>query len=121
MKKRILIIEDNFEIRENAMELLELAGYTVICASDGRMGVEKAIAELPDIILSDIMMPYLNGHEVLAELKNNEQTKSIPFVYITSAGEKKEVEAALNNGASGYIRKPFDEDELMETIRKCFS
>lgn len=119
MTKRILIIEDNFDIRENAVELLELAGYIVLAASNGRMGVEMARSELPDIILSDIMMPYLNGHEVFAELKQHETTMNIPFVFITAAVERKEIEAAISKGANGYIKKPFEEEELLDTIRKC--
>jgi len=119
MKKRVLIIEDNFDIRENATELLEFAGYTIISAADGKMGIEMAKAELPDIILSDIMMPYMNGHEVFAELKKHEPTRQIPFVFITSSVERKEIEEAFDRGADGYIKKPFEEEELLETIRKC--
>jgi CheY-like chemotaxis protein len=117
--KRILIIEDNLDIRENSTELLELLGYSVIAASNGQMGVDMAKAELPDMILSDIMMPYLNGHEVFDILKSDPATKNIPFVFVTSSVERKEIEAAVEKGAYGYIKKPFEEKELMEVIQLC--
>jgi CheY-like chemotaxis protein len=116
---RVLIIEDNSDIRENATELLELSGFSVIAASDGQMGVQMAKAELPDIILSDIMMPRLNGYEVFDLLKKHEATKHIPFVFISSSVEKKDIAKALANGADGYIKKPFEEKDLIETIHKC--
>lgn len=119
--KKVLLIEDNLSIRENTAELLELAGFSVIMASDGQMGVDLAKAELPDIILSDIMMPYKNGHEVFDELQKCETTRNIPFVFITSSVGRKEIEYALKRGATDYIRKPFEEDELMGTIQKWLS
>jgi CheY-like chemotaxis protein len=117
--KTILLIEDNLHIRENAAELLELAGYKVLTCSNGQSGIETAIAELPDIILSDIMMPVLNGHQVFEQLRSIESTKNIPFVFITSNSEKKEVQIAMQNGASGYITKPFDEKDLYDTVKSC--
>jgi len=116
--KKILLIEDNLHIRENATELLELAGYEVISAANGMIGVQLAKSELPDIILSDVMMPVLDGHGVFAELKKDETTKNIPFVFVTSSVEKKEMESATNKGADGYIKKPFDEEDLYSTIEK---
>jgi CheY-like chemotaxis protein len=117
--KKILLIEDNPDIRENATELLELAGYMVTAAPNGKMGLEMALANPPDIILSDVMMPLMNGHEVFLALQANSITRHIPFVFLTSSVERKDVESALQKGASGYIKKPFEESELLQTVERC--
>lgn len=116
-----LVIEDNLEIRENTTELLELAGYKVITASNGMEGIDVAIANMPDVILCDIMMPKTNGYEVLQELKRNSVTARIPFIYVTASAEKKEIQLAMEMGADGYVRKPFDIGELIDTIEKAFA
>lgn len=117
--KKVLLVEDNKDIRENAAELLELAGYIVITAQNGKVGLELAKSELPNIILSDILMPVLNGHEFFDELKKDDLTKNIPFVFISSSVERKEVQMALDRGVNGYIQKPFEEKELYDTIENC--
>jgi len=117
--KKILLIEDNTDIRENIAELLELEGYKVTAVANGREGLQLAKEQLPDIVLSDVIMPELTGHDVYRELKKDELTRFIPFVFITSSVEKKEVEAAINNGADGYIQKPFEEKELFDAIKRC--
>ncbi|HEY0742712.1 MAG TPA: response regulator [Chryseosolibacter sp.] len=117
--KTVLIIEDNLEIRENTAEILELAGFKVINAENGKVGLTLAERSKPDIILCDIMMPEVNGYEVIRELKNNPVTSSIPFIYVTASGEKKEVEKAMGLGANGYVRKPFDTKELLQAIDRC--
>ena len=117
--KSILIIEDNTAIRENAIEMLELEGYIVMAAADGNEGVKMAEENLPDLILSDVMMPGLNGHEVFNELKKNKSTQSIPFVFMTSSVEKKEIDSALQKGADGYIKKPFEDVDFFKTIEQC--
>ncbi len=117
--KKILFIEDNTDIRENVVKLLELQGYQVIAATNGKIGVQLAKELLPDIILSDVMMPELDGHKVYDELKNDKTTLHIPFVFITSSVEKRDIEAALKKGVDGYIEKPFEENELFNTIRRC--
>lgn len=115
--KRILVIEDNSDIRENVSELLELSGYHVLTAENGKSGVEVATCECPDIILCDVMMPLLNGMEVLEILKSNDSTRNIPFVFLTSFSEQREVEEAMRKGATAYLVKPFEEDELYTTIK----
>ena len=117
--KRILLIEDNNDIRENACELLELEGYKVIQAVNGRSGLILAREHLPDIILCDVMMPEANGYEVFSGLKADPLTAIIPFVFLTSSVEKKEVETGMCMGANGYILKPFDSEELFEVITHC--
>jgi CheY-like chemotaxis protein len=117
--KTILIIEDNPEIRENITEILELANFKVISAENGRAGIFAANESVPDIILCDIMMPEVNGYEVLKGLRQNPPTADIPFIYVTASAEKSEVKLAMDMGANGYVRKPFDTKELIDTIEKC--
>jgi CheY-like chemotaxis protein len=119
--KTALIIEDNADILENTTEILTLAGFKVITAVNGREGVAAAENNKPDVILCDIMMPELNGYEVLNALKRNPLTADIPFIYVTASAEKSEVMKAMEMGASGYVRKPFDVSDLMNAIGKILA
>ena len=116
--KTVLVIEDNLEIRENMSEILELEGFKVIVATDGTTGLQMATEDLPNIILCDILMPSLDGYSVLTAIKKNPETKNIPFIYVTASVEKSEVKLAMDMGADGYVRKPFDVDDLMAAINK---
>lgn len=116
--KTVLIIEDNQEIRENTSEILELTGLNVITSDNGDSGIAMAVDHRPDIILCDIMMPGIDGYEVIKQLKGNPITAPIPFIYVTASGERSEVKTAMELGASGYIRKPFDAKELTQAIDK---
>lgn len=118
--KTILLIEDNNDIRENTCELLELEGYKVILALNGKSGLTLAMEHLPDLVLCDIMMPEADGYEVFKRLHADISTRSIPFIFLTASAEKKEMAAGLEMGASAYIRKPFDPAELFEAIGQCF-
>ena len=117
--KTILLIEDNHDIRENTHEMLELEGYKVLVAMNGKTGLAMAKEKIPDIILCDIMMPEADGNEVFNGLKKDLSTAGIPFIFLTASAEKSEVEAGLGMGANGYIRKPFEPDELFDTIIEC--
>lgn len=117
----ILIIEDNTEIRENTAELLELEGYSVIVAQNGRLGYETAVLKEPHVIICDIMMPVMNGYEVLQELKKNESTANIPFVFVTASTEKKEIQMAMDMGANHYVSKPYDVEQLFEILNTILS
>lgn len=117
--KTILVIEDNKEIRENTIELLEIKGYHAVPAMNGKIGLDLAKAEKPDMILCDIMMPQMDGYQVFAALKEDIETAHIPFVFVTASVERSEVEAGLGMGADGYIRKPFEAKELFDTISNC--
>jgi CheY-like chemotaxis protein len=117
----ILIIEDNNDIRENLCEMLELKGYGVLVAVNGKIGLDLAKEKKPDIILCDILMPQMDGYNVFTGLKDNPDTMDIPFIFITGSAEKKEIEMGLSIGADGYISKPFDETELFESIERCLS
>lgn len=118
-RKTVLIIEDNREISENTMEILELAGFTAVASDNGRIGIRMAIQLLPDVILCDILMPELNGYEVIKQLKSNPATSKIPFIYVTASAEKSEVKLAMDMGADGYVRKPFHVNELLDAINQC--
>jgi CRP-like cAMP-binding protein/CheY-like chemotaxis protein len=114
--KKILIIEDNTDIRENLEEILELAGYHTFTAENGKIGVEIAERELPNLILCDVMMPVLDGFGVLKILHRKPQTTDIPFIFLTAKSEKEDFRYGMNLGADDYITKPFETNELLETI-----
>jgi CRP/FNR family transcriptional regulator, polysaccharide utilization system transcription regulator len=117
MKKQILIIEDNPEVRENVQEILELAGYHVQVAPNGKVGVEMAQQQVPDLILCDVMMPELDGYGVLRILSAEPRTASIPFVFLTAKSEKDDFRKGMGMGADDYIAKPFDDEELIHSIQ----
>lgn len=114
--KKILLIEDDTVLRENTAELLGFSDYNVITAPNGKIGLEKAQSELPDIIVCDIMMPELDGYGVLQVLSKIENTKHIPFIYLSAKTERQDVRKGMNLGADDYITKPFSEDELISAI-----
>lgn len=112
----ILIIEDSTDIRESTAEILQLAGYQVYQAPNGKQGVELAIKHTPDLILCDIMMPELDGYGVLHLLSKREETSLIPFIFITAKTERTDMRKGMEMGADDYLTKPFDETELMQAI-----
>lgn len=114
--KKILVIEDNAEVRENLEEILELSGYQVLTAEDGKVGVEIALKELPDLVLCDVMMPKLDGFGVLNILSKKSSTSDIPFVFLTAKTEKSDFRRGMNLGADDYVTKPFYKDELLAVI-----
>ena len=114
--KKILIIEDNDDIRENLAEILELAGYEAYTAENGKKGVEKAEQIVPDLILCDIMMPVLDGYGVLSIVNKKPILADIPFVFLTAKSEKTDFRYGMNLGADDYITKPFETNELLSVI-----
>ncbi len=114
--KKILLIEDNNDIRDNTAEILQLAKYTVFTAKNGKEGVEIAQAEIPDLIICDIMMPILDGYGVLHLLSKNEETSIIPFIFLTAKADRSDFRKGMEMGADDYITKPFDELELLNAI-----
>lgn len=114
--KKILVIDDNNDIRENTAEILELAGYSAVTAENGKRGVELAVKERPDLIVCDIMMPDLDGYGVLHLLKKNPDTENIPFIYLTAKTERGDFRKGMEMGADDYITKPFDDLELLRAI-----
>jgi CRP-like cAMP-binding protein/CheY-like chemotaxis protein len=114
--KKILVIEDNQDVRENLAEILMLSGYEAITAENGKIGVEKAQSESPDLILCDIMMPELDGYGVLHILSRQQQSADIPFIFLTAKAEKEDFRRGMSLGADDYIVKPFDDVALLQTI-----
>lgn len=114
--KKILLIEDNAEMRENTAEILELANYKVITAPNGKEGVRLAQTEHPDLIISDIMMPELDGYGVLHMLSKDAATASIPFIFLTAKAEKSDYRKGMGLGADDYLTKPFDDMELLHAV-----
>ncbi len=114
--KKILLIEDNLEMRENTAEILELASYDVRTAENGKLGVKEAMAWNPDLIICDIMMPVMDGYEALYLLSKNPKTSTIPFIFMTAKAEKTDMRKGMNMGADDYLTKPFEEMELLDAI-----
>lgn len=114
--KKILLIEDNDDIRENTAEILELSNYKVIVAENGKIGVEKAIEHTPDLIICDIMMPGLDGYGVLHAVHKNEAIKNTPFIFLTAKTERSDFRKGMELGADDYITKPFEGIELLNAV-----
>lgn len=116
MEKKILVIDDNKDIRENTAEILELAGYKAITAENGKQGVELAVKEKPSVIVCDIMMPELDGYGVLHLLRKNQDTQFIPFIFLTAKTERGDFRKGMEMGADDYITKPFEDIELLNAV-----
>lgn len=114
--KKILIIEDNLEVRENTAEIVELSNYKVITAENGKLGVELALKEKPDLIICDIMMPVLDGYGVFHLLSKHKETSVIPFIFLTAKSERTDFRKGMEMGVDDYITKPFDGIELLRAI-----
>ncbi|HRF94175.1 MAG TPA: response regulator [Aggregatilineales bacterium] len=118
---KILVIEDSDTLRNDVIEMLAFEGYTVLGAENGLTGVDKAISELPDLIICDIMMPELDGYGVLERLRSDLRTSNIPFIFMTARTERGDIRAGMTQGADDYLTKPFNSDELISTIRARLS
>jgi two-component system alkaline phosphatase synthesis response regulator PhoP len=115
---KILIAEDERDIRELiAISLQGLGGFSVVQASNGAEAVERATAELPDLILMDVRMPRMTGYDACKILKENDSTKSIPVIFLSAKGQDQEIQQGLAVGAEEYILKPFAPDELVNQVR----
>jgi DNA-binding response OmpR family regulator len=114
--RRLLVIDDHDDIRENIAEILSLAGYETFTAENGKRGVETAIRERPDLVICDIMMPELDGYGVLHLLRKNAATENIPFIFLTAKTERGDFRKGMEMGADDYITKPFDDIELLNAI-----
>lgn len=114
--KKILLIEDNEDIRNNTAEILELSSYKVITAENGKAGVEKALEFLPDLIICDIMMPVLDGFGVLHAVHKNESIRNTPFIFLTAVTDRNDFRKGMEMGADDYITKPFTSTELLNAV-----
>ena len=114
---KILVIEDDENIRANVLDLLEAEGFAATGAPDGSSGVELAVRLLPALIICDVMMPGIDGYEVLEILSMKPATAVIPFVFLSARTERADVRRGMALGADDYITKPFTRSELLEAIR----
>jgi len=117
--KRILVIDDAPENVFLLQDRLEHEGYAVLTAYGGKSGIEKATAEIPDLILLDVMMPDINGFEVCKTLVNDSRTSGIPIILVTAKTDAEDTEEGLDAGAYDYIKKPFNKIELLARVRSA--
>jgi CRP/FNR family transcriptional regulator, polysaccharide utilization system transcription regulator len=116
MNKLILVIEDNLETADNIASILTLAHYNVLKAGTGRDGIAMANEKKPDIIICDIVMPGMNGFDVLKALAKTPETRRIPFVFLTGRSDNRDFRAGMNAGADDYLMKPFNGIDLLKVI-----
>lgn len=114
--KTILVIEDEVETLKNLVLMLEMEGFKAFSAAHGRIGIEVARRELPDVIVCDISMPELDGYGVLEALRADEATGSIPFIFLSAKGDKKDLRRGMNLGADDYLTKPAGAEEVLAAI-----
>jgi DNA-binding LytR/AlgR family response regulator len=116
MKTKLLLIEDELDLADNIKNILELNEFDVTTARDGEAGIKLAKQIVPDIIISDILMPSKTGYEVLEELSRDEKTSHIPFIFLTAKVEHKDLRKGMELGADDYIFKPFQSKELISAV-----
>jgi two-component system response regulator NreC len=115
--KTILVIEDEPPVLDNILEMLSFEGFEAVGANNGPLGIQLVREILPDLIICDIMMPEMDGYEVLQELRHDLETATIPFIFLTARGERRDMRKGMELGADDYITKPFSPTELMAAIR----
>ena len=115
--KRILVIEDEPDMRRNLITILRLEGFQPFAAENGRQGIEQARRQKPDLILCDVMMPEMDGYGVLRALRDDAETMNIPLIFLTAKGEKTDRRSGMNLGADDYLTKPVDKEDLLHAIR----
>jgi len=116
IKKTILVIEDERALLANLLKILNYSGFQTISAEDGLTGVLLAKSYLPDLIVCDILMPYLDGYGVLTELRQDLATMKIPFIFLSAKADRSDIRFGMNLGADDYLTKPFTSHELIEAI-----
>jgi two-component system, sensor histidine kinase and response regulator len=114
---RILVIEDKDELRCELVDLLELEGFEVVEARNGRLGLERFRATSPDLVICDLMMPEVDGYEMLKAMRGDPSAPGVPILVLTARTERPQVRLAMELGADDYITKPFDVGELLRAIR----
>ncbi len=116
-RKKILLVDDSRTVLLMEQMILKKGPYDVVMASDGSEGLERAVAERPDLILMDLVMPRMNGLEAVRELRRNETTRHIPVIMVTTRGEAESVEAGYASGCTDYVTKPIDSNALLAKVR----
>jgi DNA-binding NarL/FixJ family response regulator len=117
MAKKILIIEDQAPMRRNVALMLEMEGYTTCTAENGRIGVEVARKEFPDLILCDVMMPEMDGHAVIQALRDEDAFDNTPFIFLTAKSDRNDIRIGMNFGADDYLTKPVVRDDLLSAVQ----
>jgi CheY-like chemotaxis protein len=115
---RILVIEDEEPIRANLERFLKLEGFVVTTAGDGRSGAAAARSLLPDLILCDLVMPGMDGYQVISELSGDPRTRHIPLIVVSASADERERAGSIARGARDHITKPFELKTILETIRR---
>lgn len=118
---KILVIEDEMEIRANLLELLALEGYDIMGADNGVTGLIGALEFEPDLILCDVMMPELDGYDVLNALRQEPKTMLVPFIFLTAFADKGDIRQGMNLGADDYLTKPFTCTEVLDAVQTRLS
>jgi DNA-binding response OmpR family regulator len=118
---KILIAEDERDIRDLITFTLRFAGYDVVPTTNGEEAYEQALTVLPDLILMDVRMPRMTGYEACKRMKAEDSLKNIPVAFLSAKGQESEVNAGLDAGAIEYILKPFSPDQLTERVRAILS
>jgi CheY-like chemotaxis protein len=116
-RKKVLLVDDSRTSIFMEEMILRKGPYEILVAADGREGVEKALAERPDLILMDMVMPRLNGLDAVRELRAKPETKNIPIIMVTTRGEGDNVEKGFESGVNDYVTKPIDGVLLLAKIR----
>ncbi|MCX7967570.1 MAG: response regulator [Armatimonadetes bacterium] len=120
-KVKVLVADDDPAIQELIRLNLEVQGYQVVVASNGVETVRKALSERPDLIILDILMPEMDGYEVMRLLKNSEETSNIPIIVLTAYASDAGALVSWMEGAEGYLAKPFNPDELLMLVERVLS
>lgn len=116
---KILVVEDELDVRENLQEILELEDFTVVVAANGKIGCNLAQQHIPDIIICDIMMPELDGYSVIKTIRADSIVKDAYFIFLSAKFTKEDREYGLQLGANDYITKPFTPKSIRETISRA--
>jgi CheY-like chemotaxis protein len=119
--KSILFVEDNLEILENTLEILELNGFRAIGAYSGVEGMELAIKHRPDLVISDIQIPKMDGYGLLEKLRQHPQTARIPFIFLSASAQREDIEKGRISGADAYLVKPVSADDLLSAINNILT
>jgi len=114
---KVLIVEDTLAIREEIYDILVMEGYNVFQAENGKTGFEMALKKNPDLIISDILMPELNGFEMFDKLQKDSKTASIPLIFLSAKAEKEDIRTGMNLGAEDYLTKPIHVDDLVNAVK----
>ena len=115
--KRILIVDDEPDVRELVVFRMRRSGYDVIEAKNGEEAFELAVAELPDLVVADVMMPRVDGFELTRRLRAEVKTQRIPVILLTAKSQEADVSQGFDAGADDYLKKPFNPDELVARVR----